>query len=103
MKTMPLARATAPLAEYAGRLNGSPLVVTDGGKPVAVLVPVNGMDLESLALSTDRQFLDLIERSRKRQAAEGGLSAEEVRRRLKGKAAASRPRNLKGPRPRKRK
>ncbi|GFP20502.1 hypothetical protein HKBW3S03_02005, partial [Candidatus Hakubella thermalkaliphila] len=39
-------------------------------------------DMETVSLSTNPQFLALIERSRARQQAEGGISSEEMRRRL---------------------
>jgi PHD/YefM family antitoxin component YafN of YafNO toxin-antitoxin module len=74
--------ATAPLASYAEKAGSGPVVVTDQGKPVAVLVSVENVDLESLALSTNRQFIELIERSRARVRAEGGVSGEEMRRRV---------------------
>ena len=40
-------------------------------------------DMETLAVSTNPQFIDLIERSRARQKAEGGFTSQEMRRRLK--------------------
>jgi len=49
---------------------------------VAALVGVENMDLETASLSTNPQFLALIERSRARQEAEGGISSEEMRERL---------------------
>jgi prevent-host-death family protein len=82
MKVVEMAEATASLAEYARGASQEPVVLTAGGRPVAVLVPVEGVDLESLALSTDPDFLALIECSRLRQQAEGGISSAEVRRRL---------------------
>jgi hypothetical protein len=39
-------------------------------------------DLETLSLSTDPEFLELIQRARARQAEEGSLSSVEMRRRL---------------------
>jgi len=52
------------------------------GKPVAAVVPIENADLETVTLSTHPQFLALIERSRSRQKAEGGISSAEMRRRL---------------------
>jgi len=46
-------------------------------------------DLETVTLSTNPQFLALIERSRVRQKSEGGISSTEMRRRLKVKQAPS--------------
>ena len=44
-------------------------------------MPIQNMDLETVSLSTNPQFVELIERSRARDRAEGGISSEEMRRR----------------------
>ena len=82
MKTIEIAQATASLADYAGDVKNEPLILTIKGKPVAALVSLENADLETVALSAHPQFLALIERSRARQKTEGGLSSEEMRRRL---------------------
>lgn len=82
MKTMEMDSATAPLAEYARNVNKEPVILTVDGKPVAALVPIDNADLETVTLSTHPRFLALIERSRARQKAEGGVPSEEMRRRL---------------------
>jgi antitoxin (DNA-binding transcriptional repressor) of toxin-antitoxin stability system len=82
MKTLEMAKATAPLAEYVQDLSKEPVILTVGGRPVAALVPIENADLETVTLSTHPQFLALIERSRARQKAEGGLSSAEMRQRL---------------------
>ena len=82
MKIVEKADATASLAEYATQIDTGPVIVTDQGRPVAVLVPLENTDMETVALSSNRQFLDLIERSRARVQAEGGISSEEMRRRF---------------------
>jgi antitoxin (DNA-binding transcriptional repressor) of toxin-antitoxin stability system len=82
MKTLEVAQATAPLAEYAGDVKNEPLILTINGKPVAALVPIENADLETVTLSTHPQFLALIERSRGRQKTAGGISSAEMRRRL---------------------
>jgi len=82
MKTLEMAKATAPLAEYARDVNKEPVILTVRGKPVAALVSVENADVETVTLSTHPQFIALIERSRARQKAEGGTSSEELRRRL---------------------
>ncbi len=71
------------LAEYAADISNGPLVVTSHGQPVAALVPIENADMETVSLSTNREFLDLIERSRARAQAEGGISSEEMRRRFR--------------------
>jgi len=83
MKIIEKAEATRTLADYAEEIASGPLVVTNQGQPVAALVPIENADLETVALSTNRQFLDLIERSRARVSAEGAISSEEMRRRFR--------------------
>ena len=87
MRILELAEANASLAEYARDVTKEPVIVTVDGKPVAALVPIENADLETVMLSTHPQFLALIERSRARQRAEGGISSEEMRRRLGLEAA----------------
>lgn len=82
LKKIKITDATAPLKEYAGRLGGLPLIVTSHGKPIAALVPIEGVDLESLSLSTNPDFIDLIERTRREYREKGGIPAEEMWRRL---------------------
>lgn len=82
MKKLEVSEATAPLGEYAQRVSEEPVVLTVDGEPVAALIAIENADLETATLSTHPQFIALIERSRARQKAEGGISAEEMRRRL---------------------
>jgi len=82
MKTLEIAKATAPLAEYARDVSKEPVILTVDGKPVAALVSIENADWETVTLSTHPQFIALIERSRARQKAEGGISSAEMRRRL---------------------
>lgn len=82
MKTLEVADAIAPLAEYARNLKDEPVILTIAGKPVAALVAIGNVDLETAALSNNAQFLALIERSRARHTIEGGISADEMRQRL---------------------
>lgn len=82
MKTLEMADALAPLAEYAQDVSREPVILTVGGKPVVALVAIENADLETVTLSIHPRFLALIERSRRRQKAEGGISSEEMRRRL---------------------
>jgi antitoxin (DNA-binding transcriptional repressor) of toxin-antitoxin stability system len=82
MKILEVAQATAPLADYARDMKNEPLILTMNGTPVAALIPLENADIETVTLSTHPQFLALIERSRTRQKTEGGISSEEMRRRL---------------------
>ena len=80
MKTVEIDQATAPLAEYARDLEQDPVILTRGGHPVAALMSLENVDWETIRLSTNPQFIALIERVRAQQAAQGGFSSEEVRR-----------------------
>lgn len=83
MKTLEMKHATASLAEYARDVKKEPVILTVAGKPVAALVAIENADAETVCLSTNPRFLALIERSRKRHSAEGGIAAPEMRRRLR--------------------
>jgi len=82
MKIIEKKKSTATLAAYADKIGAGPVVVTDAGKPVAVLVSLENTDLETVSLSTNRQFIALIERSRARVRKEGAISSKEMRRRF---------------------
>ena len=82
MRTLEIVKATAPLAEYAQNVSQEPVILTLDGKPVAALVSIENVDWETVTLSTHPKFLALIEQSRARQKAEGGISSAEMRRRL---------------------
>lgn len=82
MKTVEVADATASLAEYARAAAIEPVIVTQQGQPIAAVFPIENADWESIRLSTDPQFLKLIEESRERSRKEGRLSSEEMRQRL---------------------
>jgi prevent-host-death family protein len=91
IRRVEVADATESLATYIRKVAGSgPVVVTEEGQPVAALVMLEDTDLESVSLSTDPEFLGLIQKSRVRHAQEGGLSSAEVRRRLDSVPPASR-------------
>jgi prevent-host-death family protein len=82
MKTVEIDDANMSLADYARKVKEEAFVVTDHGKPVAVLLPLENTDLETASLSSNPRFLELIERSRSRMNQEGGIPGDEVRRRL---------------------
>jgi antitoxin (DNA-binding transcriptional repressor) of toxin-antitoxin stability system len=64
VKTIKLSNASRPLTEYAAELGDDVLVLTERNRPVVAVVPLKGVDLESLALSSNTEFLELIARSR---------------------------------------
>jgi prevent-host-death family protein len=83
MKKIEITKASAPLSEYAQKAKKDPIVVVKKGKPIAAVVPVPNADTETVSLSSNRKFLAIIERSRLRHKKEGGVSAAEMRRRLR--------------------
>jgi hypothetical protein len=95
LKTIDLAQATKPLASYVEELKNKTIdctiVVTVDGKPVLAVVPVTGLDSESLSLSTNPKFLDLLERSREERQQRGGMSSDEVREHFKMPRRTTRP------------
>jgi prevent-host-death family protein len=82
MKIIEIAEANATLAEYASGLSEEPVIITSNGQPIAALVTLENVDFETIALSSNPKFIELIERSRARRRAEGGISSDEMRRRL---------------------
>lgn len=95
MKTVNLAQAKASLADCARQAAQEPVVVTSRGRPVAALVPIENADLETVALSTNADFVALIERSRVRQSREGSVTADEMRRRIAARVKTRRARHAK--------
>ena len=100
MKKLSISKATGSLAEFARDLNGDVLVVTEDGKPMAALLPIRDVDMETLSVGTNSKFLDLIELARRRHKEEGGISQRELRQRLgipqpsKGSATATRTKSV---------
>jgi prevent-host-death family protein len=95
MKTIELSDATEPLATYAVDAKSDPVLITRRGKPVAALVPMEGMDRESASLSINPKFIAIIERARASRR-KGTISSDEMRRRLglpPAKAKTTRKRN----------
>jgi len=81
MKRIDIAKATKPLSDYAQRVGKEAVLIVKNGKPVALLSSAIGMDAESIALGNSPKFADIINRSRARHAAEGGIPLAEVYRR----------------------
>ena len=76
MKTINLDKATKPLSEYVNEIDDEILILKSKNKPVAAIVSLKKVDLESLALSTNPEFLEIIEKSRKNFEGENKISFE---------------------------
>lgn len=79
MKSINLASAHRPLADYAADLGDEILVLTKGDRAVAAIVPLKNIDRESLVLSQHPEFLAIIAQSRAELAAGRRLSLEEIK------------------------
>jgi len=80
MRTIEISAALKSLSEYADELDDDIVVLTSGNKPVAALVPLKNVDRESWALSTNDDFLELIEEARAEFREGKTLSFEEMKR-----------------------
>ncbi|MBI3986972.1 MAG: hypothetical protein HY343_08640 [Lentisphaerae bacterium] len=79
MKTLEIERATEPLSKYAARLRSGMLVLTSHSKPVAAVVSLNGVDRESLSLSSNPEFMKIIRHAREDFAKGRKLSLAEMK------------------------
>ena len=89
MKTIKLSEASRPLAAYARELDGDIVIVTERNRPIAAVVSLKNVDKELLSLSSSRQFLKIIQRSRLDFAAGRSRSLAEVRKVYGSQARAS--------------
>jgi hypothetical protein len=55
------------------------MMITFRGVALAALVPFNNIDYETVSLSTNPEFIETLEQSRKRVREEGGIFSEEMR------------------------
>jgi hypothetical protein len=55
-----------------------PLILTRNGQPIAALFPVEDVDIETLSLSMNPKFVDIINQSRKSQKEDGRIFLEDL-------------------------
>jgi prevent-host-death family protein len=79
MRTIKLADANRALADYANEPTLEPLIVTSKGKPVAVLVPLRQTEIPAAWISSDPEFLALMERFPARQKVLAALPDDTAR------------------------
>ena len=80
--TIDMTEANHPLADDIQHSESEPTVVMREGKPRAVVVSIDDVDMESLSLSSNPQFLAIIERARATHTPGTGMRSNEVRKRL---------------------
>ena len=69
MKAIEISTATKPLADYTNDVDDF-VVLTFNNKPVAAIVSLKNVDPESVALSTNTEFMEIVAQAR-RECAEG--------------------------------
>ena len=79
MKTIEISTAPKSLADYTNDIGNEFIVLTSNNKPVAALVSLKNVDPESLALSTNREFMELIENARKEVVSGQTLSLDDMK------------------------
>lgn len=82
MKRLKLSSAVRPLAEYIADFGDETVVLTEGNRAVAAIVPLKNVDRESLALSQHPELLELIARSQAEFALGRTISLDEMKRRV---------------------
>jgi hypothetical protein len=91
LKTLEVTEASETLATAARKRRKGALVLTEKGKPLMVLVPVEtGVDLESLSLSMSPAFQALLARSRAQYKPGSGIPLDQMKRQLRVRRRAAR-------------
>src|SRR5262249_6563987 len=80
LKTVDIGQTRDLFAQFVAEPEHDPIIVTQKGRPIAVVQAVHGADVETISVSLNPQFQALMEKSDKRYAQEGGFSSEEIRR-----------------------
>lgn len=79
MKTIEITTASQTLAECTRDIDEDFVVLTSNNKPVAAIVSLKDVDPESLSLSTNPQFMRIVEQARQEIAAGSTLSLDQMK------------------------
>jgi hypothetical protein len=82
MKTIELSTALQPLSAYAEEFSNEIVVLTLHGKAIAAVVSLQEVDPESLLLSMNPEFMQIIQQARDEFKAGKKLSLEEMKREI---------------------
>lgn len=80
MKTVKMPMSAKQMRRAISEANGEPVIVTDAGKPLVAMVPIEGADRETLSLSTNPRFLAILRRSLRDLDAGQVIAQDETRR-----------------------
>ena len=97
MKVMTLRDAKAHLSAVIEEANTEQVLITSNGQPAAVVIGVQGQDMEEVMLAANPKFWAMIEESRR---SDKTLTVAEVRARIAERAAAEAPPKRARPGPR---
>src|SRR5947209_16451855 len=78
LKTFDIRKPGFTLADAMAATKNGPVVLTERRRPLVVLQDVEGSDLESISLSMNPEFIEMLMRSRIRGETEGTISHEEM-------------------------
>ena len=82
MKTIDLDKAYKPLSEYTKEIDKEILILKSKDKPVAAIVSLKNVDVESISLSTNPEFLEIIENSRREFKLGKRISFDEMKKEI---------------------
>jgi len=95
MKLIGLKEAKAHLSAFVDQAQRDRILITRRGKPAALVIGVEGQDLEQVLLGGDREFWRMIEQRRRRTAT---LTSDDIRRSF-GIQPAAEPEDSAGAKP----
>jgi hypothetical protein len=82
MKALPLEKTKLTVAELAELVKQGPVILTCKGKPAVSVTDVTGEDWECIALANNPRFIEIIEASRRSYREHGGITHEELGKKL---------------------
>lgn len=91
MKKIDITKASGSLVDTVKALGNEPLILMEGKRPVAVLLPTDGADLETVSLSFNPKFMEIIAASDASLRTGRSISHEEMGRRLGIEPANGKP------------
>ena len=68
MKSIGLKEAKAHLSRFVERAQHERILITRRGRPAAIVIGVEGHDIERIVLGSDAEFWNMIEERRKQRA-----------------------------------